>query len=64
MTIFLGPFLDTFVEIGATLALWRAARRSSSVGRPIDSQTIGRPRGPVWLHVRPFGPASALAVTE
>ena len=30
MTIFLGPFLDTFVEIGATLALWRAARRSSS----------------------------------
>jgi hypothetical protein len=21
-------------------------------------------RGPVWLHVRPFGPASALAVTE
>jgi len=30
VTIFLGPFLDTFVEIGATLALWRAARRSSS----------------------------------
>ena len=24
----------------------------------------GRPRGPAWLHVRPFGPASALAVTE
>ena len=65
MTIFLGPFLDTFVEIGATLALWRAARRRQQlVGRPIDSQTIGRPRGPVWLHVRPFGPASALAVTE
>ena len=64
MTIFLGPYLDTFVYHGidvASLALWRGLGISSGLG-PVTDRF---PPGPAWLHVRaPFGPASALAVTE